>query len=273
MSFTEKLRAREPVLGMMNFSGSAHMLEILAVAGFDHVMIDTEHTEFDLRHAAELVRAADSFGIAPLIRVYEPSGPVIAKAFDCGAKGVIVPRINTAAGAEAALRAAWYPPHGSRGMCPDVRASRYDMATWVAYAQTARSEIAVIPLIEDRAALHEIDAICAIDGIDAVFFGPGDYGASIGAVTAGFTAEIEAETMAALRCVSEAASRHGVSLIATPISELTQPNVAIEALIEAGATGIMYATDTMVFHAAARAVAETFQQRMGATEAPQAKTA
>jgi 2-keto-3-deoxy-L-rhamnonate aldolase RhmA len=184
-----------------------------------------------------------------------------------------VPRVNSAADAEAALRAAWYPPHGSRGMCPDVRASRYDMTSWTAYAQTIRDEIAVIPLIEDRAALHEIEAIVAVDGIDAVFFGPGDFGVSIGAATTGFTAEIEAESMAALRHISKAAAHHEVSLIATPLSGLMEPDKAIEALVDAGVTGIMYSTDTMVFHAAARAVAETFQRRMGTTEAPQAKTA
>ena len=219
------------------------------------------------------MRAADSFGIAPLIRLHEPSGPVIAKALDLGARGVIVPRVNTAAAAEAALRAAWYPPAGERGMCPDVRASRYDMASWVTYAQTVRDEIAVIPLIEDRAALSEIDAILAVDGIDAVFFGPGDFGVSIGAAQSGFTAAIEAKTMAALEQVSAAAARHGVSLIATPISGLMAPDKAIQALLDAGVTGIMYSTDTMVFHAAAGAVAEAFGRSTARPAAAEVKTA
>ena len=258
MTLAGKLRARQPVLGMQNFSGSAHMVEILAVAGFDFVMIDTEHTAWGIEHAVNLIRAADSFDIAPVVRVFSPVEPQISKALDCGAAGVMVPLVSTAEDAERAVNAAWYPPRGHRGMCPDTRGAKYSMETWVNYARRLPKDIAVIPLIETVEGVDNIEAILTVDGIDSVCFGPGDYGAALGAAISGFTDEIKCKTMSALEIVSAATKAHGASLITTPLSGLDNPELQINELQDYGVNGIMYSIDTMVFHAAALRIKEAY---------------
>ena len=258
MTLAGKLRARQPVLGMQNFSGSAHMIEVLAVAGFDFVMIDTEHTAWGIEHAVNLVRAADSFDIAPVVRVFSPVEPQIAKALDCGAAGVMVPLVSTAEDADCAVKAAWYPPRGRRGMCPDTRGAQYGMESWVSYARRLPEDIAVIPLIETIEGVDNIEAILTVDGIDSVCFGPGDYGAALGAAVSGFTDEIADKTMSALDKVAAATQASGASLITTPLSGLDDPGREINDLRDRGVNGVMYSIDTMVFHAAARRIVEAY---------------
>jgi 2-keto-3-deoxy-L-rhamnonate aldolase RhmA len=263
MNFVEKLRAKAPTLGMQNFSGSPHMLEILGVAGFDCVMIDTEHTSSSSAESAHLIRAAQSFGLSPLIRVHAPYDVQIGKALDAGAEGVIVPRVNTREEASSAVSAACYPPRGTRGMCPDTRGAGYDMDSWLDYARQLPKNVAIIPLIEDKLALAEIDEICAVDGIAAVFFGPGDYGVSLGAADRGFDEAIRSETLTALDRVSQAAARAGVSMMATPLHDLLQPEEAIRLLRERGVDAVMYSIDTFLFRQLAGSIAKAFGHDTG----------
>ena len=258
MNFVKKLRARAPTLGMQNFSGSPHMLEILGVAGFDCVMIDTEHTSFSTAECAHLIRAAQSFGLSPLIRVHAPYDVQIGKALDAGAEGVVVPRVNTKLDASRAVSAACYPPQGTRGMCPDTRGAGYDMDGWIDYARQLPENVAVILLIEDKLALAEIDEICSVDGIAAVFFGPGDFGVSLGAAERGFDEAIRSETLSALDRVSQAAARAGVSMMATPLHDLLQPEETIHHLRERGVDAVMYSIDTFLFRQLAGCIAKAF---------------
>jgi len=260
-SFASRLRAGERLLGMQCFTGSPHLVEAMAVAGFDHVMIDTEHTAFSIAEAVHLIRAADSFRIAPLVRVHAPYAPNISKALDAGAAGVVVPRVVTPDDMRAALDAAFFPPLGQRGMCPDTRGARYSFDGWLAHARGAQSEIAVIPLIEDVAALAHIDAICAMEGVHAVFFGPGDYGVSLGAVAEGFSERIRQETWEGLTMVAAACRRHGKALMATPLFGLDKPDRAVAGLFDVGVTAVMYSIDSLLFQGLARNVAAAFRRQ------------
>lgn len=261
MNFMEKLRRQEPILGMQNFSGSPHMLEILGVAGFDCVMIDTEHTVFSSTESAQLVRAAQSVGLSPLIRVHAPYDVQIGKALDVGAEGVIIPRVNSAKDAIEAVAAACYPPRGTRGMCPDTRGAGYSMEDWLNYAQQLPHNVAIIPLIEDKAAIPEIDEICAVDGISAVFFGPGDFGVSLGAVERGFDADIKSDTLLALERVREAATRAQISLMATPLFDLLQYEKNLKDLEKRGVNAVMYSIDTFLFRSFVEKIVKSFDER------------
>ncbi len=114
-----------PVIGTFARIPSPELIEILAHAGLDFVIIDTEHTSFGMETVIELVRAADAAGISPLIRGAENSPSLIAKALDTGSQGVVVPRISTREGAERAVRAARFHPLGERRACSRVRAGNY----------------------------------------------------------------------------------------------------------------------------------------------------
>lgn len=254
MRFADRLRARDRVLGMLNFSGSADMVELLAVAGYDFVIIDTEHTPYGLEHSTTLVRSAQSYGIVPLIRVYENNPSLIMKALDCGAEGVIVPHVNNSEDMQRALRAAWFPPYGTRGMCPNVRAARYDMNTWLEYAKDVRSRISIIPLIEEGIAVDNIEDIIAVEGVNAVLFGYADYATStLDVVRTGFTDEVRAQVSRALKRICDAAKKKKISVLGSPpLYKYTEPTRALASafrdLLDMGVTAIVSGADTSVFH-------------------------
>ncbi|MCO5089847.1 aldolase/citrate lyase family protein [Bosea sp. (in: a-proteobacteria)] len=257
MKLVEKIRAKKKMIGLELYSGSPHNVEILGEVGFDFTMLDTEHTEYDTGHIAHLIRAADSFGVAPVVRVEQLNEVLIMKTLDRGAQGVIVPRITTAEQARRAASAAAFPPVGMRGMCPDVRATRYRNEVWEEYARNPFDHVAVIPLIEDIRAVENIDAIMAVDGIDSILFGPGDFAVSIGAAQEGFTDEIMGRTREALQRVCKAAAKHDVYVFAIPL-ELRDPTRIMNELFDDGVSGVLFGTDTMHFQLAADRIRGAF---------------
>lgn len=149
-----------------------------------------------------------------------------------------MPRVCTPEQASRAARAAAFPPHGVRGMCPDVRATRYRNDLWEAYARDTFAHVAVIPLIEDHVAVENIDAIMSVDGINAVLFGPGDYGVSIGAAQEGFTEAMTRRIRDGLRRVCDAAAKHDVYVFAIPL-ELRDPPATMQELFDDGVSGVL----------------------------------
>lgn len=266
MKLAEKIRNKKKMIGLELYSGSPHNVEILGECGFDFSMLDTEHTEYETPHIAHLIRAADSFGLSPVVRIKELNEVLIMKTLDRGAQGVIVPRVCTVEQARRAASAAAFPPYGVRGMCPDVRATRYRNDVWEEYARNPFDHVAVIPLIEDKVAADNIDEIMQVDGINAVLFGPGDYGVSIGAAQEGFTDEINRKVRDGLRRVCDAAARHNVYVFAIPL-ELRDPQTTMRELFDDGVSGVLFGTDTMHFQIASDRIKNAFDQTCAATSA------
>jgi 4-hydroxy-2-oxoheptanedioate aldolase len=129
--------------------------------------------------SVQAVVAGAALGCVPaVVRVPDGSGTYIAAALDAGAAGVLVPRVGTAAAAEAAVRAARYPPLGERGVGPG-RASGYGRRIADALAGANDTTLVAVQ-VETRAAVEALDEILAVEGIDVVFVGPGDLAASLG---------------------------------------------------------------------------------------------
>ncbi|QIE48025.1 hypothetical protein G5B38_20645 (plasmid) [Pseudohalocynthiibacter aestuariivivens] len=258
----EKIARKQKMVGLELYSGSPNVVEIAGEIGFDFTMLDTEHSEFDMEHMATLIRAADSFDISPVVRVQELDEYLIMKALDRGADGVIVPRINSAEQAQRAVSASEFPPIGVRGMCPDVRATRYRTEDWLEYARNIQDHVSVIPLIEDNKAVENIEDIVQVDGINAVLFGPGDFAVSIGAVQKGFSDEIMNATRDALRKVCAAAAKYDVYVFAIPL-ELQDPSATMSQLLEDGVSGVLFGTDTMHLQIAADRIKASFDGAVG----------
>lgn len=255
----QRLRARDRILGIQSFSGSAHIIELLGHAGFEVVMIDTEHAGVDLETTGPLLRAASSSGMASWLRVGKLDSWLIAKALDLGADGVVVPRIQHADQVREAVRAANYPPLGVRGMCPDIRASGYSMEGWLDYAQNLGERITVLPLIEDIEGVRNIREIAAVEGFDALFFGPADFGVSIGAAKEGFTPRIVAETRKALEAVVAAADERGLSVVTTPLTDLLDVDRSLTELENVGVNVFLYSIDTFLLNALSRKIVGSFR--------------
>ena len=153
---------------------------LLADAGFDFVVLDNEHGRLGRLEVENHVRAAEAKGIIPFVRVLENNPALIQSMLNVGAHGVMVHHIDDADGARAAVEASRYAPAGRRGMCPACHAGGYQMTDWAEHVRSSNENVMVIPIIESRQAVANIDAIFAVDGIDLVIFGPGDLSADLG---------------------------------------------------------------------------------------------
>lgn len=153
--------------------------EILAQAGFDWLIIDMEHGPGDILALVSQLQAMKGTTAVPLVRAPWNDFVAIKRILDAGVFGLLVPYVNTAAEAEAAVRACRYPPHGIRGVAGSPRAQGYGQNVQE-YLARADEEILLITAVETPAAVTHLDEILAIEGVDGVFIGPMDLATSMG---------------------------------------------------------------------------------------------
>ncbi len=172
-----RLAAGESVYGAWVGTGSPAVAEILAHVGFDFLVIDQEHGMGELSDAAAALRAAHS---TPCIVRAPWNDPIwLKRILDAGADSIMIPSVETAAAAEAAVRFCRYPPQGMRGYAAGVvRASTYGLEP--GYLQKANENMLVVVQIESAAAVEQAAQICAVEGVDVVFIGVNDLAGSIG---------------------------------------------------------------------------------------------
>jgi len=169
--FRERLRGGEVLMGTMLNLPSAAIAEVLAAAGFDWLFIDGEHGPIGPAELVSVLQAVDR-DLACIMRVPELNRGAIKHALDMGSAGIIVPQVETGAEAAEAVRLARYAPQGERGMGL-ARAHRYGFG-FSDYVARANDEIAVVIQAEHARAVENIEAIVAVEGLDAVFLGPCD---------------------------------------------------------------------------------------------------
>lgn len=174
----EKLHQNELTLGTWVTLGNAGIAEIFAGSGLDWVTIDLEHSVIDMTQAENLIRTIELKGAAPLVRLSSNDPVQIKRVMDAGAHGIIVPMVNSTEEAEAAAAAMYYPPRGNRGVGL-ARAQGYTTGLQEYMTQLAERAI-LIPQVEHKDAVDNIDAILANKEVDGVFIGPYDLSASLG---------------------------------------------------------------------------------------------
>ncbi len=180
MEFTLKARLTrsDPALGMWVTLESASITEIAAAVGLDWIVVDTEHGALDFREVLDHARAAARTPTAPLVRIPEIEQGTIKRVLDLGAEGILVPMVRSAEDVRTAVRFAKYPPAGVRGISVE-RATQWGLGL-KDYLERANRETLVIPIIENTEAADAFDAILEVPGVDALFFGPFDFAASMG---------------------------------------------------------------------------------------------
>lgn len=179
MNFRRRLLDGEPLVGTFCAIPHPAATEMVASAGFDFLCLDGEHAAIDRGTAENMLRAASVCSIPTLVRVAGNTPELIGAALDGGAAGVVVPRVNTAEEARAAVDASRYPPRGSRGAGPG-RASSYGGGL-SGYIGSANDDIVVAVQIESVEAVQNVEEITAVEGLDMVFIGPGDLSVSLNA--------------------------------------------------------------------------------------------
>lgn len=172
--------ARGPVNGVFIFTNAPASVEILGYAGFDYVIIDTEHAPNDTAAVETMIRAAEIGGLTPLVRVTKNDPTHILRVMDVGARGVLVPQVNSAAEARQAVQAVKYHPQGYRGVAGIVRAARYGFTPLDRYIADTNDNSLVIVQAEDLKAVAALDEILAVEGVDGVLVGPADLSQSMG---------------------------------------------------------------------------------------------
>ncbi|MBV9862809.1 MAG: siderophore biosynthesis protein SbnG [Alphaproteobacteria bacterium] len=156
------------------------IVEIIGLAGFDAAFIDMEHTSFDLRDVQLMVMAAERVGITPIVRTPGFDPAVILRLLDMGVQGIQVPHVDSAERAREAVRAVRYAPLGDRGMAAGSRAADYGKTPLLEHMARSNREIILAAMIEDMAAVEQIEAIAAVEGVDLLAVGPSDLSRSLG---------------------------------------------------------------------------------------------
>lgn len=174
----ERLAADRPALGLFVLSGSPTVMEACSTFGLDWLLVDAEAAAVSPDDVLRSFQAVTGTGVAPLVRVPRLDHHLIGHMLDIGARGVLVPKVDSADMARAVVQAALYPPHGRRGVNP-VRVSGYfhDVS---AYLRTANEHAFVLVQIESREAVEAAGEIAAVPGIDGLFVGPGDLAVGLG---------------------------------------------------------------------------------------------
>jgi 2-keto-3-deoxy-L-rhamnonate aldolase RhmA len=179
MSLKQRLAAEDLLWGSFLKTPSAILVEVLASAGLDLLCLDAEHAPFD-RLAIDLcTMAARGAGLPILVRTPTAAAEHVLSALDCGADGVLLPHIRSAAEARAAVAGAHYG-RGGRGYAGSSRAAGYGLSAIPKHLSSSRERTVVIAQIEDVEAVQAVDEIAAVDGLDALFVGRIDLTIALG---------------------------------------------------------------------------------------------
>jgi 4-hydroxy-2-oxoheptanedioate aldolase len=178
--------------------------EAAARQGYDYVVIDLQHGVASEPEAMAMMQAADAAGAIPVVRVAANDPMIIGRALDAGALAVIVPMVNDAAAARAAVASCRYAPEGRRSYGPVAAMSRY----MDDYANVANSVVTCVIMIETADALKNLDEILQVPGVDAVYVGPFDLSLMLGLPPASY--HEDARFTAAIARILEGCARHRV---------------------------------------------------------------
>ena len=251
-TFKKKLKRGNPVIGCWLSSGNPINAEIVATAGYDAVVIDHEHGPGHLQGAISILQALGEDGPTPIMRVPWNDSVYIKRALDIGVMGIIVPYVQNADEARAAVAACHYPPDGIRGVAPHAaRCSRWGMRL-DEYLSELKEKIIVICQIETEEAINNIPEIAAVPGVDMLFMGPSDISASIGKV-------LKAEDPTVKRLYTKCESR----MLETGkfLGTVTRPGKTTEWTYRKGFQFVIAGSDTKLLANAAQAQVENFQNK------------
>jgi 4-hydroxy-2-oxoheptanedioate aldolase len=177
-NFKRALKANRLQIGLWCSLSSHYATELVAGSGFDWILLDTEHSPNDLESVLQQLQAAAPYPSHPVVRVPWNDMVTIKRYLDIGAQSLLIPYVQNAEEAKAAVAYTRYPPAGVRGVAGATRATRFGRAK--DYAKRAHEEICVLVQVETQTALDQLEKIAAVDGVDGVFIGPADLHASLG---------------------------------------------------------------------------------------------
>jgi len=202
----EALKQGKAVLGSMVALPSPGFVEALGYSGLDFVIIDTEHGPADVEKVEALLRAAQAGGTVPFVRVSAGQRDLISRVMDSGAAGVMVPQINSVPDLDVAVNAIRFPPKGTRGLAPTVRAARYGFLPLAEFLRWSNEDALFISQIESSQAVDNLPGLLGTGKVDVAFIGPMDLSQSLGVPGA----IADARVQEAIERTLHIAKEHGV---------------------------------------------------------------
>jgi 4-hydroxy-2-oxoheptanedioate aldolase len=179
-TFKRAIKADRLQLGLWTSLSNHVSVEVVANAGFDWLLLDTEHSPNELPMVHSQLQAVSNGKAHPIVRPPWNDTVTIKRYLDIGVQTLLIPFVQDADEARRAVAATRYPPHGVRGYASAARASDYGRIK--DYPLRCQDELCVLVQVETPHALSNIEEIAAVDGVDGIFIGPGDLAASMGHV-------------------------------------------------------------------------------------------
>lgn len=180
----KKYHNKMPSIGTITHLRSTTAVECLGATGLDYVMIDMEHAPVDTGEAQAYISAADTAGITPFVRIAEISRGAVLKMLDAGAKGIIVPDIETVDQVKVLIQYAKFKPVGARGYCM-TRDGKWGYSAdykkgLQGYMDACNRDTMLFPQCETLGCLENIEEITALNGVDGILIGPYDLSIAMG---------------------------------------------------------------------------------------------
>jgi 4-hydroxy-2-oxoheptanedioate aldolase len=249
-SFKTALSERaNPLIGFWLALAGSYTAELCATAGFDWLLIDGEHAPNDLRSTLAQLQAVAPYAAHPIVR--PPVGDVhlIKQLLDTGVQTLLIPMVESADQAALMVAATRYPTAGIRGVGSSLaRASRWNAMP--SYLHQANAAMCVLVQVETAAALKNLDAIAAVEGVDGVFIGPADLAASLGHLGDPAHPAVQNAIEDAIRRIQRAGKPPGI---------LALDEVFAKRYIAMGCRFVAVGVDALLLAAAVRALAQNFK--------------
>ncbi len=256
--FKNALAARQAQVGLWLSMADAYSAEACATAGFDWLLIDGEHAPNNVLSILPQLQSVAAYRSHPVVRAVNGDTALIKQLLDIGAQTLLVPMVDTAEQAAALVSATRYPPEGIRGVGAAVaRASRWGARR--DYLDEANDEVCLLVQAETRTALQNLEAICAVDGVDGVFIGPADLAASMGHRGKAGHPEVLAAIDDAIRTIVTSGKAAGT---------LTSDATLARRYLDLGATFVAVGLDITLLVQATRRLAADFGRGEGVAAAP-----
>ena len=246
-AFRANLLAGKPLIGCWMSLANPMTAEVAGLAGFDWLLLDGEHAPNDVSTLVPQLMALKDSVSAPVVRPPWNEPVIIKRLLDAGFHNFLMPFVESAEQARAAVAATRYPPRGIRGVSVMQRNNRF--GTVPDYFKVIDDNITVLVQIESRAGLEAIDAIAAVEGVDGIFVGPQDLAAAMGHLANPSHPEVQA----AMKHIIERARAGG-----KPAGTLAPVEADARRFMEWGATFVAVGSDLGLFRGATQALRDKF---------------
>lgn len=258
-SLKAALRDHRRQIGLGSSLGSNVVAEVLAYAGYDWIVVDTEHAPNDPADVLAQLQGLATGTAEPVVRVAWNDTVLIKRLLDVGARSLLVPFVQSAAEARAAVAATRYPPRGVRGVSVAHRANRFGRVP--GYLQTADQQICVLTQLETRTALAALEEIAAVEGVDGLFIGPSDLAADLGHLGDAAHPKVQAE-------IAEACAR--INAAGKPAGILAPVEADAKRYFEMGFTFVAIGSDVGILAAGSSNLLGRMRAAIGADRGPTA---